>query len=156
MVTIDTNIRLEAPAQYTNYAFDSMCQHPDGFYLGANENGLFLLDGVDDNGTAIEASFTLPLDDLGSHMHKRLRFLYLGLEGNGDVLVTVSFDELDDTHEITFSIPQEHQQTGLMRPVSRAVFGRYLRLKVENVNGSVFALDSIDVVPIGLRSCLRG
>ena len=55
-LTIALELKALAPTQYTNYGFNSMIML-GGTLIGANENGLFELDGEDDNGTNIDAYF---------------------------------------------------------------------------------------------------
>ena len=49
-------------SEYVNYGFNSFAEI-DGQMFGANENGLYLLDGSDDAGTNIVATFRLVLQD---------------------------------------------------------------------------------------------
>jgi len=63
--------------QYKNYAFNSAARIGDR-YFGASAHGLFLLDGDDDAGQAIEASFGLGQLDFGSPQIKTVTYCYLG------------------------------------------------------------------------------
>lgn len=151
MVTIDTNLLHNAPVPYRNFAFNSMGRHPAGFYVGANENGLYVLEGATDDGTVFNASFVLPLNDLGVHNKKRLRFIYLGIEGQGTVRISVSFDErMGVTMDVV--IPGTQQQSYIRVPCPRSAQGRYLRLSITGLNGAKFAIDSISVLPVVLAA----
>ena len=63
--------------QYKNYEFNSVAKI-GGRYYGASSDGLFLLDGEDDAGEPVEASFGLGQLDFGSPQLKTVAHCYLG------------------------------------------------------------------------------
>jgi len=68
--------------QYENYPFNSVAKI-GGRYYGASEDGLHLLEGEDDAGQPIEASFGLGQMDFGSPQIKTVTYCYLGAAAGG-------------------------------------------------------------------------
>ena len=135
-------------SQYEGYDFNSMAKVGD-VYLGAGDSGIMVLDSGHLDGTAkIEAIVELPTSDFGSEAQKRLRTVYIGGETNGELMLSV---QDDDGNERNFLVEPNHsasQQHSIKVPVGRNGKGRYWMLKIENVNGSDFSVDSISVLPI--------
>lgn len=139
-----TELSLLAVTQYAKYNFDSMCKLGD-VYLGCNEDGIFELTGSKDNTTDIDAFFELPATDFGLSNQKRIRRAYLGYEADGQLMLEVKDDD-DNTRRYPINVPlKDLRQHGTTVPVGRDGKGRYWGFKMENVNGSDFSIDSIDV-----------
>jgi hypothetical protein len=136
-----------ATTQYWNYGFNSFCIF-NGVPLGACEDGIFQLDsGSNDNGTKISAFFETVKTDFGSSNGKRARRFLVGYEATGDLSITATVDDSFDS-EIQFSVPSSYDRSsslGLKVAGDRSVMGRYWSVKVANVSGSDFAIDSIQV-----------
>lgn len=133
-----------ATTQFTNYPFNSMVKFGNT-YLGASSEGIYLLDGSDDNGVEIEAYFEPITTDFGSDNPKRMRFIYLGYEAQGDLELTL---KADDKATETVVLEAESTKIGQQRrrvPATRELQGRYWNLQVKNMDGCDFAVDSIDV-----------
>lgn len=135
-------------SQYEGYDFNSMAKFGD-VYLGAGDSGIMILDsGHLDGTTKIEAFFELPTSDFGSEAQKRIRTVHLGGETNGELMLTVKDD---DGNERSFLAEPNHsgnQQHTIKVPIGRNGKGRYWMLRIENVNGSDFSIDSISILPI--------
>lgn len=72
--------------RYTDYPYNSFAKL-GGIYYGARSDGLYRLDGVDDNGAAIRWRMRLGLDDFGTRRFKRIEEAYLGYSGDGRLLL---------------------------------------------------------------------
>lgn len=135
-------------SQYEGYDFNSFCKFGEVF-LGAADAGIMVLDSGHLDATArIEAFFELPTSDFGSEAQKRLRSAYIGGEVNGELALTLKDD---DGNERSFLVSPPHsgnQQHTMKVPLGRNGKGRYWMLKIENVNGADFSIDSISVHPI--------
>lgn len=117
--------------------------------LAANESGVFLLGGADDNGAAINGLMKSGMTDFGIENQKRLRFFFFGLETDGELLLTIFCDGVQAA-QYTVS-----KTTGVQRirvPISRVHQGRYWQWQVENVDGAFFALYSVEALPVILHS----
>ena len=145
-----------AVTQYKGYNFNSMIKLGDTL-LGSNENGVFSLEDADtDDDVQIEAFFELILSDFGMSNQKRFRVAYVGYEADGDVILKVTCDE-GTTYSYTLSptAAQQLQKSGKVT-ISREQKGRYFTFRVENVVGSDFSIDSIDVMPVILEKKPQG
>jgi hypothetical protein len=140
-----------AASQYQNYNFNSMCKFGD-VYLGASDDGIFELDSGDtDDGTEIEAFFETVTSDFGIEHQKRFRRAYFGYETDGQLTLIIKDD---DENERIFNVTPIHanqQQHTSVVPLPRNAKGRYWVLRVENVRGSDFSVDSIRLIPVVLN-----
>jgi len=132
----------KAATQYTNHNFNSYCRFGD-YYLAASAAGLYKIGGDSDNGTAISASFAPVLTDFGDSHPKRLWYLYFGLEAELDLQVTVTTDEGCSATKILS--PTKTTQSRRRIKVLSNLSGRYWTVKVENLLGGDFSIDTIDV-----------
>jgi hypothetical protein len=142
-----------APTQYWNYNFNSMVKFGDSF-LGANENGIFVLDsGNDDANTDIEAFFELATSDWGITNIKRVRRIYVNYESNGDLMLSVKDDEDNLRYYLLEPVHLPNKQHAARVGVGRDGKGVHWMVRVENINGSDFSVDRIQVIPtvLGLK-----
>lgn len=144
-------IRLELKrlgiSQYHSFNFNSMCVF-NGVPLGANENGIFSLDGDTDNGEEIDSTIELPLSDFGSSRSKRLRRVFVGYEAEGSLDLSVATDEVDEhTETLTATAANQH---GSYVSIPRSLKGRYWSVKIGNQDGCDFSIDEISILPIVL------
>ena len=80
--------------EYLDYPFNSFAML-NGKMLGANANGLYILKGDDDDGSAISAIIRTVLHDFGDSILKRLRACYLGIKFTGGMVAKpVGEDEI--------------------------------------------------------------
>jgi hypothetical protein len=140
-------------SEYENYFLNSICDyHGMEIYIGASEDGIFVLDGDDDAGVEIDATIAMGTEDLWAGVMKRLREGFISIRG-GDVSLGLILDEgrLDPVmlnlepvtkaiHERRFKIP-------------RGLKNRFFNLLIKNIDGSDFDLESarIFVDPIQRR-----
>jgi len=148
MQTIRTNLFNGAPTQYTNCDLQSMCVF-NGAILGAGASGIRkLCCGTSDDGTAIGAYFKTFALKLGHEGKKRVRFLYLNIETDGEVIVTPIVDGVEKS-PITFTSNGNGLQM-IRKTVARSTEGVYWQFKIENVAGCWFSLDKVEVLPVNL------
>ena len=137
-----------AMSQYANWNFNSMTKF-NGQYLGANENGLFVLsDGDLDGVSEIPAFFELLTSDWGIENQKRVRSIYVGYETNGRLKFAVKDDDGNETEYILEANHLDNAQHGAKLPGSRKSKGRYWMVKVDNMNGADFSVDNIRILPV--------
>ena len=148
------NLSNEATSQYCFYNFNSMCKF-GSVYLGANEDGIHTLEGSDDNGDDIDAFFELVLSDWGVSNYKKIRRAFIGCLADGEVKLTFTTDE-DGTWNATFRPEETDKQQGNAVTGRNDVLGRYWNIRLENVNGSNFKIDSIELIVNVLDKRRRG
>ena len=135
-----------AITQYCDYNFNSFCKIGDKHY-GATDDGIFELVGDTDNGEDIDAWFELPMSDFGISNVKRLRRIYIGYEATGDLIIKVKDNEDNERSYPLDNIALDKQIGGEVT-IERDQLGRYWGLRIDNVRGAYFAVDSIEVVPV--------
>lgn len=139
-----------APSQYANWNFNSMTKF-GGRFIGANEDGIFILDEADKDGDEdIDARFRSALTDFSALNFKRIRRIYLGYEADGDLEAHVGADEREDQ---VIEVPTKRKtlkEHGKGFPVGRDIKGRYFDIEVRNLNGADFSVDEITLVPVVL------
>lgn len=138
------NLSNMAATQYCGYDFNSFCKIGDK-YFGASDSGIYELVGDNDAGTNIDSFFELVVSDFGISNVKRIRTLYIGYEANGDLTVTLKDNE-DNARSYTLSYLDYDRQNGGKVSVGRDGLGRYWQVRIDNVSGCYFAVDSIEVL----------
>src|SRR5574343_1183025 len=86
------NLRNHAITQFDGFNFNSFAKNGES-YMAANEDGLFLLGGSDDDGAHIDAYFIMKNTDFGDFTHKRFIRAHFGYEADGAITVSLSPDE---------------------------------------------------------------
>lgn len=147
-LTLCLGLERVAPTQYLKYNFNSMCKFGDA-YLGANSSGLFTLDDGDlDGSDEIEAFFELVTSDWGIPNQKRIRSMYVSFESNSDIQITVRDDEENERIYILEPIHIDNKQHTQKVTIGRDGKGTYWMIRIDNINGSDFSIDRIEVIPI--------
>ena len=145
-LTLSINLSNMAVVQWCDYDFNSFCQIGENYY-GSNENGIFLLDGDDDNGTNIDAFFELVLSDFGISNMKRIRSIYVGGEANGGLTLALKDDE-NNSRTYVLNLTSGNKQSSGKVNVGRDGQGRYWQTRIDNIGGAYFAIDAIEVLAI--------
>lgn len=152
MKTLITNLTRgkltgKATSQRKNWSFNSLAEF-DGMFLAANSDGLYVLDGsANDDGVNIDGYLKTHKSNLGLLADKKLRYVYLSVETEGDLKLTVGYS---DTVSRTYTITGSSGDQIIKVPIRRNEFGTWIDVKVENVNGSYFNIKEIEVLPIFL------
>lgn len=131
--------------QYKDYEFNSYARIGDKHY-GVNEEGLFLLEGEQDEGRAIAARFGLGQLDFGSPQLKTVSYCYLGAAAGA---MTLQVDALLAGRPASFTYPARgHGQSmrELRFDLGRGLRSTYVVPTFANKDGEAFALDAIRFV----------
>lgn len=129
--------------EYLDYPFNSFAML-NGKMLGANANGLYILEGDDDDGSAISAILRTVLHDFGDSILKRLRACYLGIKFTGKMIIKpVGEEEI-----VGLPTPITSSDTGYN--IRRAKLGRgpkntYWAVEISNNAGADFTIDTIEL-----------
>jgi hypothetical protein len=148
------NANTFAVTKYRNFNFNSFA-HLEGIYYGMNDDGIYELDGSDDNGTAIDATITLGKKDFDSKQLKTMPMVYLGVHTTGDLILKV----ITDSGAERFYKMRE-QTSGDMKTtriqLGKGLRSRYWQFELTNVNGADLTLDSIAFLAVGLTRRIGG
>jgi hypothetical protein len=140
---ITINLENNSISQYADFNFNSMTKFGDK-YIGASENGIFELVGETDNEYEIYAFIESPISDFLSSNQKRIRFLLIGCEVYGQLLVTVQHEgQFNREYTVT---PVSVAERDIRVPVGTNGKGRYWMFRIENVDGSDFSIDSLEAM----------
>jgi len=149
-LTFAMQLGIMAPTQYGNYNFNSMCNFR-GKAFGAHEDGgIHLLDNrdetADEGSVEIDALLELAQTDFGVPNVKTILKVVVGYEASGELEISVISDEYEAVSgtlpESAGNFQQHGDWTGVVS------LGRYALLRIQNVEGCDFSLDSIDVYMI--------
>lgn len=141
------NVDNFAVSEYQNYPFNSFAKIGNSYY-GANENGLYLLEGSDDAGTDIDAQFTTGKMSFGPNK-SRVANSYLAMRNDGRMLLkTITDDDVEHWHEITSS---DWTLNDKRVKLGRGVKSRYWQFTICNADGADFEIDELVLIPILLK-----
>lgn len=140
------NMENGASGQYDNYGFNSFFES-DGKYYGVADDGIYELDGDDDNGAEILALIQAGKSDLGTPRQKRIENVYAGVSSEGKLLLKVEADGQSYTYEARSSSEtlENHRFD-----VGKGLRGNYYDFTLLNQNGDDFDLESISFEPVVL------
>jgi hypothetical protein len=147
-LTLDTNSKSIATGQQQNFNFNSMRKFGSSI-IATNEEGLFVIGGDTDAGVNIDGWISTGMTDLGIQANKRLRYIYLGLETDGDLEIDIIADE-DTTRTYTIEAGKVNQQR-IRLPAGRDIKGVYWSFVIRNKQGVSFSLDSMKILPVVLH-----
>ena len=147
-LSVALNLRRLALSQYGEFNFESMTVF-GGVALGVNSDGLYsLFDADDDNGTNIDAIFETVTTDFGVPSKKKLRRAYIAGETSGNIVFKFKADD-GDYKSYTLTPAQLSQLQHRCRlHLQHTQRGNYWMLRVENVDGCDFSIDSVDILTI--------
>lgn len=134
-----------ATTRYESYEFNSFMRIGGRCY-GANSEGLFLLEGEDDAGQQIDASFGFGQQDFGSPQLKTASYCYLGAAAGA---MSLNVQALLNGKPSAYDYPARgHGQS--MREVrfdlGRGLRSTYLTPTFSNIDGAPFEVDSVRFV----------
>lgn len=144
-----TNMTSSATTRYTNYAFNSIARIGVD-YVGAADDGLYLLEGETDDGDPIYAGIKTGLMDFGIPELKRVMNAYVGLTRAGRLLMkVVTANRKDETPtERWYALKQNARGgdvVGSRFELGRGIKSRYWQFEAVNVDGDDFEWDVLDL-----------
>ncbi len=136
------NLNNEALTEYKNFNFNSFCTFK-GKYLGGNANGIMVLEGSDDDGESISASFNMGITDFRVQNIKKVHDAYISAKGDGSLILTVI---TDDGLESGYPVNLENTRTKPVKVnIGKGKKGKYWEFSLENVGGSDFEVSEIEL-----------
>jgi len=142
-----------APARYEDHDFHSFGRIGRS-YLGAKADGIYLLEGDDDGGTPIDAIASTGRMDFGTSNIKRVLAAYLGVDGAGQVNITLRTDADHSYGPYQFrTTPTGHQVERVK--FAKGIKSRYWEFDLENVDGGDLGIDEIEFDVIELSHRLK-
>lgn len=131
-----------AVTQYDNYVFNSFARFGQ-MYLGADSEGLYELNGCNDEGSAIIARIKSGLAQLTESRFTMIRDAYIGMRGDGTFVLRIATGE-GDVYDYTFDT--ESMKT-VRVPLGKGMRTRYVSFELIST-GSDFDLESVEFIPL--------
>ncbi|GER16676.1 hypothetical protein [Variovorax boronicumulans] len=132
---------------YRSYPFNSFAVI-DGKHYGASSDGLFLLEGEDDAGTPVHASFDLGKMDFGSASQKTIAECYVGMSASGNLFLKLIAEGREFVYKTRgFS---EHMQQQRITP-GKGLKSNYITVQFFNEDGANFEIDTVNFLVADLQ-----
>ncbi|MNX63328.1 hypothetical protein D3C86_943220 [compost metagenome] len=143
------NVLTSALTTYEGLAFQQFALAAGRVY-GVRPDGVYLLRPGDDNGSPISVYVDFGTSDFGTTSAKTVEAVYLGLDTDGEAVVTLRNDGVDRAYRV---IPRGP----LMRAdAARGVTGRQWNLTLEVVDATELTLDGVEqLVAVATRRWTR-
>lgn len=143
---LSTNTFNRAHGYYIDTDFNGIGRLGTDTYV-AMSDGLYLLDGDDDDGVTIEAYFMLGYEDFGVEAVKAQRVAYLGYssDGPGELLVRTDVEGKTNLYSYTVEAPHTNAEDDAPARVKlgRGLRGRYWQMGYRNADGADFRFDRL-------------
>lgn len=141
-----------AVTTYSNFPFNSLFTY-DGVPYGLTANGLYKLEGDDDDGAPINAIIATGDIDFNSPRKKNVPRAYLYITQDGGMLLKVITIFKGRRDEVYYEVAQrpsdmEDDLTFRRVPLGRGAVGSWWRFELHTVDGTRFSLDSAEVRPV--------
>lgn len=137
------NVETGALTEYENFQFNSFAKI-NGVWVGANEDGLFLLGGADDAGKLIDARFRLARNNFGFALFKRMWNAYLGHKNSDGCSITSIDAEANEYDGVTLDKTGDDFKVQRAK-VNHRVKSTYWGLEYANVDGADFEVDNVEL-----------
>ncbi|MDR3159002.1 MAG: hypothetical protein LBU11_08370 [Zoogloeaceae bacterium] len=139
------NMDNAASSSYENFPFNSFARF-GGRCFGAKEDGVFLLEGRDDEHVPIAASIALGKQDFDSTRRKHIPSVYVGTDARERLLLKVSVDGESWIYAARASASEMRQQR---IDLGRGLRANWFEFEILNEDGCEFALDTIEFLVAG-------
>jgi hypothetical protein len=143
ITTWTINARTGAVTEYENYEFNSFARFGQ-MYIGADSEGIYELNGCNDEGSAIIARVRSGLAQLTGSRFTMLRDAYLGIRGNGSYVLRVTTGD-GQSYDYSFDIDDSMKTTRVQ--LGKGMRARYIAFELIST-GSDFDLESVEFIPL--------
>ena len=132
-----TNMKTAETTRYNDYGFEHVIKK-NGKHYGIKPEGIYLLEGLDDDGVELAAGFTLTKNDFKSSLYKRVPYIFV--DSDNDTIITPTADGV--THPDYTSL-----YGGKRTKLGRGIKGRYWSFKFTNVAGGLMSIRGFEIEP---------
>lgn len=139
------NAETGTPTRYYRLPATSMCQH-DGITYVTTAAGIYEYGAEDDAGQHIRASVQFPKTDFATGLTKRMEVAYFGVKSPERLRLKVMANADDPRYYLIQ--PSGDDPKGTRVPIGKGMAGRYWSMRLDNVAGSDFELDSAEFLPV--------
>jgi hypothetical protein len=147
MVGWIVNPNLAASTALDNYDFTGFGQH-DGKHYGIRPDGLYVLEGDDDDGTQIDSFISLGNRNFNTAKQKRVPHAYIGASTDGRMVLKV----IVNGQEYLYAVKNPSTDMAEQRvDIGRGLRSNYWNFELMNREGADFEIDTIKFMPIVLE-----
>ncbi len=143
------NTKRPGLTRYTGWAFNSLAGFND-LYFGANDDGIYLLDGTDDDGSAIAMTIETGMSDLGTSHLKKMDRVWIQYEADGHAILTAITDG-DTRTEYDLPATGSTGAHNTYVKIGKGLKSTYWGFALANADGSYLRLDVLEPKPIILK-----
>lgn len=139
-------------SEYDNYDFNSLA-FTGVQMVGTSDDGVYILEGDDDAGVAIDSVLTSMMLDFGSSRQKRVRSAYLGYTSDGQLILkvrTASNGQLVEDWYRAEKVAAQPAPGENYYKVGQGLKSRYWQFELVNEDGADFEVDHLEMHPIFL------
>lgn len=142
MTTLNTlayciNTATKETTSYNNYEFDHVIKF-HGKHYGVKADGIYLLEGVTDDGIQIESSFTTAKNDFESSLLKRVPYIFV--DTDEDTIIRPIVNGIDYPDYVSL-------YGGKRTKLGRGINGRYWSFKFSNISGGLMRVRGFEIEP---------
>lgn len=142
------NAENAAVTRYLRMPANSFCQMNGKTYI-ANAGGIYEYGADDDAGQDIRASVQWPKTDFQDGRTMRMEVARFGVKTAGRMRLKAMANE-DEPHYYLL-MPTSDKLKGTRVPIGKGMAGRYWSMRLDNVAGCDFELDSAEFLPVPSR-----
>ncbi len=151
-IGVAMNAKTRGITEYANYSFNSLTNF-NGTLYGANDAGMFRLEGDDDAGAPIDAFARTALLRIAGGKQARIDCAYLAYRSSGALQMKVVVSGAQG-QKVSYVYDMVQVNAESTRP-NRIKFGRgmkaaYYAFQINNTNGADFAIDVVEIHPLPL------
>jgi len=140
------NWETSAASQYEGFDFNSFATL-GGQPFGMRSDGLYLLDGDNDAGEPIRASFSLGERSMGIAGLKRMEQVYAGMSSTGRMYLKVRYQNETGQQEFIYAARRDDDYHRMQRfDVGRGIKAHFLTFDIYNSDGCDFDLETVEFV----------
>lgn len=150
---LQQNLKNKSVSQ-TTQNYESTCIFR-GSPLAVTGTGLVRIASHEDSGLPIRAWVKSNKFDLGENRLKRMHYFYFGLEGDGNLRLSVYADDILAAQYVVPVVEHNGRQE-IRVQIGKGIAARYWAWKVENIDGAFFVLHSVKVLPATIITGQRG
>jgi hypothetical protein len=134
------NYDTSASSLYENFSFNSYAKVGEK-YFGCTADGIYLLEGDDDDGAPVHASINLGKSTLGTPLQKRMADCYLGVSSADTMYLKLTVDGTPYTYVARRS--GEAMQAQRV-DIGKGLKANYFTFEIYNHDGCDFELDKVE------------
>ncbi len=138
------NTETGASSQYEQYGFNSFFKR-DGISYGVADDGIYKLDGDDDEGANISALVNFGKSDFGISFKKKVPYFYIGIGSDGLMFLKCDVDGSEYIYEMrSSSTDMKNHRVD----VGKGFEGTYWNTTLLNKEGADFVIATVQFKPL--------